>query len=103
MLGACSAADTERVAVRQLRSAAAEWALVNREAAARNLPFAYVDGMRRAARDQIRDAATSLRGTQADAAAEAAALQALPADADPTLLARHAARLKKIEDALESA
>ena len=102
-IAACSEADEKRVAVRQLRSAAAEWALVNHEASRRHLPEAYVGGMRKAARDQIKEAAASLRGKQADAEREAALLQTFPPDADAGLLTRHVATLKKIEDQLESA
>ena len=89
--------------MKQLRSAAAEWALVNREAARKHLPAAYVDGIRDAAREQIDKAAASLRDPRSDAAREAAALQALPPDAPSALLSQRAAALKAIEDKLESA
>jgi len=102
-LAGCSSGTEQLVAIKQLRSATAEWALVNREAVRRHLLPAYVNGMRRAARDQIRTAASSLRDPHSEAAHESAMLQVLADDAESTLLARHAAALKKIEDQLESA
>lgn len=81
-----------------MRSAAAEWALVNREAHRGRLTSAYVEGMRAAARRQIASEAHALRDNAA-AAREAAALQALPADAASEQIARYAATLERIEKA----
>jgi hypothetical protein len=103
LLAACSAESERLVAVKQLRSATAEWALVNAQAVRRHLPAAYVDGMRQAAREQIKEAARSLDDPYSDAARRAAALQTLPPDAPSDLLSREAAALKMIEDQLESA
>ena len=103
LLSACSPGSAQLAAIKQLRSATAEWALVNREAVQRNLPAAYVDGMRSTARRQIGEAARSLGNGNEEAARRAAVLQALPPDADAGLLARHAASLKAIEQQLESA
>ena len=103
LLTACSSGSEQLIAVKQLRSAAAEWALVNREAVRQHLPAAYVEGMRSAARRQIDEAAHSLGNPDTEAFRQAAALQALPADADSDLLSRHAAALKAIEQQLESA
>jgi len=103
LLAACSQQTEQASTVKQLRSAAAEWAFVNHEAAQKHLPAPYVDGMRKAAREQIDKAAASLRDPHSDAARQAAALQALPPDAPSDLLSQHAAALKAIEDHLESA
>jgi len=100
LLGACSrpgAADLPAIAA--MRSAAAEWALVNREAQRGRVTPAYAEGMRAAARAAIASEARGLRDSAA-AAREAAALQALPADAAPAQIARHAAALERIEKAL---
>ena len=103
LLAGCSSQTAQLVAVKQLRSATAEWALVNREAVRQHLPAAYVDGMRQAAREEIEKAAASLRDSKSEAARQAAALQALPADAPSDLLFQRAAALKAIERQLESA
>ena len=103
LLAACSADSERLVAVKQMRSATAEWALVNAEAVRQHLPAAYVDGMRKAARDQIKQAAQSLDVPHSEAEQRAAALQALAPDAPSDLLSREAATLKAIEDQLESA
>jgi len=103
LLTACSSGSEQLAAVKQLRSATAEWALVNAQAVRQRLPAAYVDGMRQAAREQIKQAARSLDDPHSDAARRAAALQTLPPDAPSDLLSRQAAVLKMIEDQLESA
>jgi hypothetical protein len=103
LLTACSSRSEQLAALKQLRSATAEWALVNAQAVRQHLPAAYVDGMRQAARKQIRQAARSLDDLHSDAARRAAALQALPPDAPSDLLSREATALKMIEDQLESA
>jgi len=103
LLGACSSGGpADLPAVRGMRSAAAEWALVNREAARGRLTVVYANGMRRAAREQIAEQARSLtKGSPT--AAVAAALEALPDDAAPEQLARQVARLRQIEARLEAA
>jgi hypothetical protein len=103
LLAACSAESERLVAVKQLRSATAEWALVNAQAVRRHLPTAYVDGMRQAAREQIKEAARSLGDAHSNVGRRAALLQALPPDAPSDLLSREAAALKAFEDQLESA
>jgi len=88
-------------AIRDIRSATAEWALINREAGGGKLTKAYVRGMRAAARKEIEDAAAALHPSTSPAARHAAALLALPDDAPVAVLRRHAAALKHIEIALE--
>jgi len=102
-LAACSSGPrTDLPAIRGMRSAAAEWALVNREAARGRLTPAYTAGMRKAMREEIAKQARTLAPESPEAAA-VAALQALPPSAAPGLIMRQAAALKRIEAALESA
>ena len=103
LLGACSVGGHDDLpAIRGMRSAAAEWALVNREAARGHLTPAYTAGMRDAARKQIAELARSL-AKGSPAAAAATALQALPGDATPERLAVPVAALERIEAAREPA
>jgi hypothetical protein len=102
LLAACSSAQQSNLtAVKGVRSAAAEWALVNRESARGRLISSYVAGMRKASREKIAKQASEL--TDHSAALHAAALQALPADAPADLIAVHVHALKQIETALEPA
>jgi hypothetical protein len=104
LLAGCSngaAADLQPV--RQARSVAAEWALVNDRAARGRLSAAYTAGMRAAARDQIDSAAAALRMPRAPYAVEIEALRAEPDDAPSDRLRAHARRLKQFEAGLESA
>src|SRR4051812_19372083 len=99
-LGACARSnEADLPAIVGLRSAAAEWALVNREARRGRLTSAYVGGMRDAARKAI---ASDARGLRSDrrAAQAAAALLALPADAPPERIERQVALLLAQEQAL---
>ena len=63
-LGGCWSQSTDPAAdlpaIKQMHSAAAEWALVNRQAALGRLSSAYAEGMRAAAREQIATAAAAL-------------------------------------------
>jgi hypothetical protein len=102
-LGACSSGgQADLPAIKEIRSAAAEWALVNREAARERLTAPYAVGMRKLARKEISTQARAL-GPGSPAAPVAAALLALPADTAPDPIARQVARLKQIEAALEPA
>jgi hypothetical protein len=103
LIGGCSSgAEADLSTIKEMRSVAAEWATVNREAARGRLTPAYAAGMRKAAQEQIAEQARTLtRGSPA--APAAAALQALPPDAAPERIARAAAALKQIETKLESA
>jgi hypothetical protein len=103
LIGGCSSgAQADLSTIKEMRSVAAEWATVNREAARGHLMTAYVAGMRKAAREQIAKQAQTL--TKGSAAADAAAaLQALPLDAAPERIEGVAAALKQIEAKLESA
>lgn len=85
------------------RSLAAEWALVNEQAAKGHLTGAFVATMHQSLRQQLQAAAKSLTQPDAPYAKEIAALLREPDAAPPTQLRAHAAKLKQIEDGLESA
>lgn len=104
LLAACSKgpeADLQYIA--QARSLAAEWALVNQQAAEGKLTSAYVSAMRASLSEQAGTAATALSEPDAPYAREMNALAAEPGDASPRVLRAHSDRLKQIEDQLESA
>lgn len=87
----------------EARSAAAEWALINEQAAANKLTAVYVDAMRKSLRQQIESAKAGLTVADSAYAHEMATLLATPDDAPPQELRHHAEQLKQIEDSLESA
>jgi hypothetical protein len=97
-------ADSPRdlTTIKDARSTAAEWAAVNRLAAAGRLSGTYVGAMRSEARRQLESARKTLSDPNGPAARELGALTRLPDDADPALLDLHARRLLAIEDGLES-
>jgi hypothetical protein len=85
------------------RSLAAEWALVNEQAALGKLNATYVGSMHEWIGQQLQTDMSSISETQSDYAAEMQALAQLSPDASPGELRKHAATLKQIEDKLESA
>ena len=85
------------------RSLSAEWALVNEQAAQGKLTGAYVAAMRTSLREQVEAKAKALTQPDSDYGREISAIAAEPADARPAALRAHSDKLKKIEDALESA
>ena len=104
LLAGCArgpAADLQYI--KQARSAAAEWALVNERAARGQLTAHYADGMRAAAREELDSAAAALSVPSAPYAAEIAALRGEPDDAPAARLRAHAGRLKQFESGIESA
>lgn len=105
LLSGCISAppDADLQYIKQARSLAAEWALVNEQANDGRLIAPYVAAMHQWLRDGIETASTSL--TQPDSAYgdEIRALLNEPANAPPTELRAHVERLKHIEDQLESA
>ena len=88
----------------QARSLAAEWALVNEQAAQGKLTATYVaDHAQVAARAAADRVDLADRSRTAAYGAEIAALLQQPDDAPPDELRAHADKLKQIEDSLESA
>jgi hypothetical protein len=104
LLSACSkGAQADLQYIAEARSLAAEWALLNEQAAKGKLTDAYVSAMRTSLKEQADTAAKSLSQPNSDYAAEMRAIAAQPVDASPAGLRAHSDRLKQIEDQLESA
>jgi hypothetical protein len=104
LLGGCSKGPQGDLQyIGQARSSAAVWALVNEQAAKDKLTDIYVDTMRKSLRQQIKTARSALTVPDSAYAREMAALLAAPPDAQRQELRAHVARLKQIEDSLESA
>jgi hypothetical protein len=103
LLAACAqGAKKDLPYVKQARSAAAEWALVNEQADKGKLTGNYVTAMRSAARDELTTAQSSLSDPASKQAALVKQLLALPDDAAPAQLRAKVEALKQIEDGLES-
>ena len=104
MVAGCSkgpAADLQYI--KQARSAAAEWALVNQQAAEGKVTPTYVSSMHKWLRQEVHTALTALTVPDAPYAAEISALLEQPDDASPDSLRARSDALKTIEDQLESA
>ena len=89
--------------IKQARTAAAEWALVNEQASQGKLTVVYVRSMHKWLRQVLGSAASALTEPDTRYALEIRALLAQPDDAAPEELRAHADKLKEIEDKLESA
>jgi hypothetical protein len=89
--------------IKEARSAAAEWALINQQAAQGKLTGAYVRSMRVWLRQDLETASSSLTVPDTRYAFEIDALLAEPDDAPPEELRAHVDKLREIEDGLESA
>ena len=103
LLAACAqGAKKDLPYVKQARSAAAEWALVNKQADKGKLTGNYVTAMRSAARDELATAQSSLSDPASKPAALIRELLAMPVDAAPAELRAKVEALNQIEDGLES-
>ena len=103
LLVGCSQGPEDLAYISQARSLAAEWALVNEQAAAGRLTGTYADVMRQSIREQLKTTSKSLIVPGSAYAQEIDSLLAQPDDSDPNALRAYADRLKDIEDQLESA
>ena len=104
LLAACSkGAQADLQYIAEARSLAAEWALVNQQAAQGKLTDAYVGAMRKSLRQQAMAAAEALTQPDAPYAHIMRAIAAEPDAAPPQELRAQSDRLKQIEDSLESA
>jgi hypothetical protein len=104
VLAACSKGpEADLQYIGQARSLGAEWALVNEQASKGRLTPTYVRSMHKWLRDNLQTTASSLTQPDSRYGAEIRTLLAEPEDAAPAELRAHAARLKQIEDSLESA
>jgi hypothetical protein len=103
-LAACSKGpEADLSSIGQARSLAAEWALVNEQAARGRLNRTYVVTMRKQLRQQLTTDAQSLTQPQSAYSEEIQALLREPDEASPHELRAHAGKLRAIEDHLESA
>ena len=104
LLAGCSKApQSDLQYIGQARSAAAEWALINAEAARGKLTHSYVESMRTSVAKQIETAHSALSVPDSDYGREMAALLAAPPDSPPAEIRSHSDRLEQIEKSLESA
>ena len=104
LLAGCSQGpEADLQYIKQARSAAAEWALVNEQAAQGKLTDTYAASMHQWLRDELRSSLTSLAKPEARYGLEIHALLQQPDDAAPEELRAHSEKLRQIEDALESA
>jgi len=103
-LGSCErGAEADLQYIKQARSIAAEWALVNELDAQHGLNRTYVDSMHIWLADGLTSSFAALSQPQSDYGVEMKALLAAPAGSPADELKAHAERLKQIEDRLESA
>jgi hypothetical protein len=104
LLAGCSKGPEEDLQyISQARSLGAEWALVNEQADKGNLTKVFVTVMRQSVREQLRTTASSLTEPNSPYANEIRTLLSQPDDAPPHELRAHVAKLRQIEDNLESA
>lgn len=101
--GCSKGAEADLPSIGEARSLAAEWALVNDQASKGHLTASYVRTMRDSLREQLQRTSKSLTQPNSDYGREVGALLQEPNDASPQELRAHAAKLKQIEDRLESA
>jgi hypothetical protein len=103
-LSSCSSGeDADLQYIKEARSIAAEWALINEQASAGKLTETYVQSMRQWLQDDLRTVNGSLANPRSPYGDQIRQLLAEPSDAAPAGLRAHAQVLKHIEDGLESA
>src|SRR4051812_18046567 len=89
-VAACSSGPSADLpVVKNIRSTAAEWALVNRQAGEGRLTNPYVAGARELAQKNIKEQASTLSNPASAAAREAAELLDLPPHAPPDAISAH--------------
>jgi hypothetical protein len=89
--------------IKQARSAAAEWALVNEQALHGQLTRTYIEKMREAAREELISALPGLSDPTSSQARIVGRLLVEPPDSPPARLRAYSDQLKSIETGLESA
>jgi hypothetical protein len=104
LMAACSKGpDADLGYIKQARSIASEWALVNEQAGKGALTQTYVSSMHEWLRDQLQTTSKSLTAPDSRYGEEIRALLQQPDEAAPEALRAHAEKLKQIEGGLESA
>ena len=101
--GCSKGPQTDLPYISQARSLAAEWALVNEQAARHRLTDTYTRTMQESFREQLQTVSRSLTQPDSRYGQEIRTLLAEPDEAPPEELRAHAGKLKQIEDGLESA
>jgi hypothetical protein len=101
--GCSSGPSADLQYIKQARSIAAEWALLNDQTQSGRVTATYVRSMHYWLHDNLQTAASSLTQPGEPYGAEMRSLLAEPADASPQRLRIHAQALKRIENQLESA
>jgi hypothetical protein len=104
LLAGCAKSPSQDLQyIKQARSLAAEWALINQQANAGRLTGTYVSSMHRWLHDDLRTTFSSLARPDSPYGKEIQALLAEPQNAAPGEIRAHGEVLKTIEDKLESA
>jgi hypothetical protein len=104
LLAGCSKSQNKDLQyIKQSRSLAAEWALVNEQANSGRLTTTYVVSMRHWLHDDLQTAYSSLTQPNTQYGQEMRSLVAEPQDAASEVLKSHGAALKHLEEGLESA
>ena len=92
---------SELPTIKEARSVAAEWALVNQQATAGNANRVYVEEMRSSTSEQLTSLKDKLSDPDSREANALDALLALPPDASPDTIGKQVDRLDRIEKRLE--
>ena len=103
LLWGCSqGSDKDLPSIVAARSLGAEWALVNEQSLDGHLSATYVDAMHKELRQQLQSSRNSLTRPKSDYGREIDLLLQHPDNASPQALRVHVAKLKQIENKLES-
>jgi hypothetical protein len=103
LAGCAQGAQQDLPSIKEARSLAAEWALVNEQAANGRLNSIYVDSMRSSVREQLLSLSQGFTQQDAPYVGIVGDLLSQPDDAPALQLRARAEALKTIEDSLESA
>src|SRR4051794_1831161 len=95
LAGCAKQPDADLQYIKQARSLAAEWALVNEQAEAGRLTTAYVNSMHQWLHDDLQAAYESVSDPDAPYATEMKAALGQAADSPPAQLRAHADKLKQ--------
>src|SRR3954453_20031653 len=98
--GCSKGPDADLQYIGEARSLAAEWALVNDQAAQGKLSGAYVTSMHQWLRDNLQTTSSSLTQPNSAYGQEISGLLKLPDDASPADLRARSDKLKAIEDSV---
>lgn len=103
LAGCTKGPDADLQYIKQARTLAAEWAMINEQSNRGSLTDTYVRSMHYWLLDGLRKAHSSLVQPHSAYGDELQSILAEPPDAAPTRLRAHAEALKQIEQKIESA